>query len=310
MKEKFIENGIEYVRNGDYYIPNLTVPDDKVYNIGKYGRMHAKFIKENRRIDYGLVDVAIPNSVEIIGEYAFSGLTNLDQFNVAANNKYYSSIDGVLYNKETLEMLYVPYRLSGEVDILDGVKNIKRFDGRDLITKITIPESVTNMEVYSFKDCTNLKEAVINANITELKDKMFFNCTSLSKVTLPKTLEVISTDVFTNTAIEVIDLPKSVKSFHMGFNNCESLKQLNIDSESPYFYIDNSIVYSKSSLNIVFVNPEIPPNTGNIARTCAATGTKLHLVKPLGFNIDDKIFLIFHIFQKHRLSLRFPSRRQ
>lgn len=34
MKERFIENGIEYVKNGDYYIPNLTVPDDKVYNIG------------------------------------------------------------------------------------------------------------------------------------------------------------------------------------------------------------------------------------------------------------------------------------
>lgn len=52
MKEKFIENGIEYVRNGDYYIPNLTVPDDKVYNIGKYGRMHAKFVKENRPCFY------------------------------------------------------------------------------------------------------------------------------------------------------------------------------------------------------------------------------------------------------------------
>lgn len=52
MKEKFIENGIEYVRNGDYYIPNLIVPDDKVYNIGKYGRMHAKFIKENRPCFY------------------------------------------------------------------------------------------------------------------------------------------------------------------------------------------------------------------------------------------------------------------
>ena len=54
MKEKFIENGIEYVRNGDYYIPNLTVPDDKVYNIGKYGRMHAKFIKENRPCFYSM----------------------------------------------------------------------------------------------------------------------------------------------------------------------------------------------------------------------------------------------------------------
>ena len=52
MKERFIENGIEYVRNGDYYIPNLTVPDNKVYNIGKYGRMHAKFIKENRPCFY------------------------------------------------------------------------------------------------------------------------------------------------------------------------------------------------------------------------------------------------------------------
>lgn len=40
-------------------------------------------------------------------------------------------------------------------------------------------------------------------------------------------------------------------------------------------------------LSIVLVEPEIPPNTGNIARTCAATATKLHLVKPLGFSIDD-----------------------
>ena len=41
-------------------------------------------------------------------------------------------------------------------------------------------------------------------------------------------------------------------------------------------------------INIVMVEPEIPQNTGNIARTCAATGSKLHLVKPLGFSITDK----------------------
>lgn len=40
--------------------------------------------------------------------------------------------------------------------------------------------------------------------------------------------------------------------------------------------------------NIVLVEPEIPPNTGNIARLCAATGTVLHLVEPLGFSIDDR----------------------
>ena len=41
-------------------------------------------------------------------------------------------------------------------------------------------------------------------------------------------------------------------------------------------------------LNIVLMEPEIPQNTGNIARTCAATGAKLHLVEPMGFHVDDK----------------------
>ena len=42
------------------------------------------------------------------------------------------------------------------------------------------------------------------------------------------------------------------------------------------------------AIHIVLVEPEIPPNTGNIARTAAATDSVLHLVKPLGFSIDDK----------------------
>ena len=41
-------------------------------------------------------------------------------------------------------------------------------------------------------------------------------------------------------------------------------------------------------MHVVLVEPEIPGNTGNIARLCAATGSKLHLVKPLGFSVEDK----------------------
>ena len=43
-----------------------------------------------------------------------------------------------------------------------------------------------------------------------------------------------------------------------------------------------------AKLNLVLVEPEIPQNTGNIARTCAATGAALHLVEPMGFRVDDK----------------------
>ena len=53
MKKKFIENGIEYVRDGDYYIPNLKAPEGK-YNIGRYGKLHSIFIKENRRAFYSM----------------------------------------------------------------------------------------------------------------------------------------------------------------------------------------------------------------------------------------------------------------
>jgi len=41
-------------------------------------------------------------------------------------------------------------------------------------------------------------------------------------------------------------------------------------------------------MNVVLVEPEIPPNTGNVARLCAAAGATLHLIEPLGFVLDDK----------------------
>lgn len=43
-----------------------------------------------------------------------------------------------------------------------------------------------------------------------------------------------------------------------------------------------------AKIHVVLVEPEIPQNTGNIARTCSATGAVLHLVRPLGFEIDDR----------------------
>jgi len=44
----------------------------------------------------------------------------------------------------------------------------------------------------------------------------------------------------------------------------------------------------KSGFNVVLIEPEIPPNTGNVGRLCLATGSTLHLVKPLGFSLDDR----------------------
>lgn len=47
MKDKIIKNGIEYVRQGDYYIPNLALPEETEYQIGKYGSLRRTFLKEH-----------------------------------------------------------------------------------------------------------------------------------------------------------------------------------------------------------------------------------------------------------------------
>ena len=44
----------------------------------------------------------------------------------------------------------------------------------------------------------------------------------------------------------------------------------------------------KNTFNIVLFNPQIPPNTGNILRLCANTGTMLHIIKPIGFDLSEK----------------------
>ena len=61
------------------------------------------------------------------------------------------------------------------------------------------------------------------------------------------------------------------------------------------------------TLNIVLVEPQIPQNTGNVARTCAATGTRLHLVGPMGFTIDDKKLRRAGLDYWHLLDISFYS---
>jgi len=58
-------------------------------------------------------------------------------------------------------------------------------------------------------------------------------------------------------------------------------------------------------MNIVLVEPEIPQNTGNIARTCRATGTVLHIIKPMGFTIDDKKLKRAGLDYWHELDIRY-----
>ncbi len=75
----------------------------------------------------------------------------------------------------------------------------------------------------------------------------------------------------------------------MAANDSKTTKPASDSTESAAgFSVQTGDALTNPRLNIVLVAPEIPNNTGNIGRTCVTTGCKLHLVKPLGFDIDEK----------------------
>ena len=82
MKERFIENGIEYVRNGDYYIPNFEVPECK-YEIRKYGRLRKQHLKTKKPCQYSML-LMTGKLFEHLHEIDVQAQEILDQFITSA----------------------------------------------------------------------------------------------------------------------------------------------------------------------------------------------------------------------------------
>ena len=100
---------------------------------------------DNCAVGADTVTVSIPASVESIGEYAFKGMSRVSAFSVSQDNKYYSSADGILYNKNKTKLIQAPCRISGE--------------------NLTIPSTVTAIGADAFYKLQNVKNIVMPASV-------------------------------------------------------------------------------------------------------------------------------------------------
>ena len=135
-----------------------------------------------------LISITIPNSVTTIGEEAFSECSSLISINVSENNRYFVSIDGILFTKYLKTLFCYPAgKKENSFSIPDSVTAIgERAFSHCSLPSIIIPNSVTFIGGGAFHDCYSLTSITIPNSVTTIRGSAFWGCSSLTTATLPK----------------------------------------------------------------------------------------------------------------------------
>lgn len=195
-----------------------------------------------------LVSIFIPKSVISIGMHAFticSGKINVDE-----GNLNYSSLDGVLFNKNKTKLIKCPTSISGDY---------------------IIPNTVDSIEINAFFHCSLLTSVSNTGSLTTIGGGAFGSCSSLTSVSIPNTVKNIDVNCFEFCSnLASITIPNSITSIASStFYKCTSLKSITIPNSVTS--IGNSAFYGCSNLKTIYSYNPIPPITdllSNIASTC------------------------------------------
>ncbi len=223
-KEKTKIIRFPYKRTGNFVIPNsvtniedsafencegltsITIPNS-VANIGDSAFIYCEGLTSidipnsvtdigNRAFGgcTGLTSIVIPNSVTNIGAYAF----NYCFVSVDPNNLNFSSLEGVLYDKEKTKIIKVPCGKTGDFVIPNSVTSIDRYSfcHCSKLTSIVIPNSVTDIGDYAFADCSKVTSIVIPDSVTSIGEGAFVNCEGLTSIDIPDSVTNIGDGAF------------------------------------------------------------------------------------------------------------------
>ena len=223
-----------------------------------------------------LTSVTVPKSVMSIALGAFGGSNNLQSITVAEENADYTSVSGVLFNKDKTTLIQYPSQKKGgyysipdsvteiaagafekcaklsSVRIPDGLKTIGHFafQGSSGLNQIRIPDSVTELGNSAFVSCSNLKLVEIGNGITDLGIHVFDSCTSLEEVILPDTLVNIWENTFAYcTSLKSLRLPAGMNFVSDGaFHDCTALEEITFDGiKEIYWTFENCTALKKAT---------------------------------------------------------------
>jgi len=175
-----------------------------------------------------LTSISLPQSLTTIGSYSIGECSSLVTIEVAYNNPNFSSVDGILYNKDKTTLIRFP---EGKQSVSVWPSSITTigvgaFGGCRKIVSISLPESLIYIESFAFRDCINLVSIILPESLTTIGSAAFSNCSNLVSITLPHSFE---TFIFMRTAFQL----------------CEKLVSIDVVNSNPNFSSVDGILYDK-----------------------------------------------------------------
>ena len=254
-----------------------------------------------------LEKVGISDTVAQIDLNAFDGCTALAEFEVAADNKAFSSVGGVLFSADK-ELLRCPVGKSADYAVPSGTVAIaggafkdcakleslvisdsvtaigkSAFENCAALKRITLPKSIAKLEALTFSGCAALAEIALPDSVKTLGEKVFSGCAALKSVKIPAEVTVIPAEAFFGcSSLESITIPKNVSHINeRAFDGCTALKKVDyLGSDTDWSQVTKETVnnaldnaeksFTRTDHEHKYTDTVIPP-------TCTERGCTVHL---------------------------------
>ena len=284
--------------NSEYQEGDVIYSDNCLVKVNRNAEVENIIVKEGtRKIEpyafagcENVKSITIPDSVAVIGEQAFVNCLSLEKIyigsgvedisgspfyfeteglpcsqlkniEVSKDNKYFTSVDGVLFSKDMTKLIQYPYgKIQKEYTVPDSVTYIYpgAFRYCNGITKLTIGKGITVIDFIMLFGNDNIETVVLPNTLTKL-DGGAFKYSGIKYIDIPDSVTYLGCEAMTGCSrLETVNIGKGVSYIHEWAIGSDVLKAVNVDRENKYFTSENGVLYNKdkTELCIYPVNAE------------------------------------------------------